>query len=139
MVVNFFSRHRKGDQISHHTAVNLNFMLGCELSYHFFHVSEGDEGHFVNIAFLYFNLEVSPVSTDEVEEFFISGGVSELGDGTFFDGFICLFVDLGFGNDLIGGSRGGSHQQIGRVAGSEHLSPFLEVNVVIFSHIDEFE
>ena len=114
-------------------------MFGCELGYNFFHVSEGDKGHFVNIALLYFNLEVSPVSTDQMEKFFISGRVSELGDGTFFDGFVCLFVDLGFGYDLIGGGRGGSHQQIGRVACSEHLSPFLEVNVVVFPDIDKFE
>ena len=139
MVVNFFSRHRKGYQISHHTAVNLDFVLGCELGYNFFHVGEGDEGHLVNIALLYFHLEVSPVSADEVEEFFIGGGVSELGNGAFFDGFVCLFVDLGFGDDLVGGGGGGSHQQIGRVACSEHLGPLLEVDVVVFPHVDEFE
>jgi len=65
--------------------------------------------------------------------------VPEFGDGSFFDGFIRFFVDLGFGDDLVGGSWGGAHEKIGGVACSEHLGPLLEIDVVVFSHVDEFE
>ena len=69
----------------------------------------------------------------------VSLRMSELRDRFFTGGELGFLVIFRLGEDLIGGSRGGAHEETWRSAVSENLGILLEVDLTISADVDVVE